>query len=58
MLGELRRLLDAVPAAKLGYVVTGASGEVGREIYGSGYSYGYGQFEDEPIAEKEQPAPA
>jgi polysaccharide biosynthesis transport protein len=39
MLGELRRLLDRSPTAKLGFVVTGAAQEDG---YGGGYGYGYG----------------
>jgi Mrp family chromosome partitioning ATPase len=38
MLRELARLLDAAPAAKLGYVVTGSQ----REAYYTGTYYGYG----------------
>jgi Mrp family chromosome partitioning ATPase/capsular polysaccharide biosynthesis protein len=41
MLGELHRLLDTMPAAKLGFVVTGAEGE---ESYGYGYG-GYYYYE-------------
>ncbi len=41
MLSELRRVLDACPAEKLGYVVTAANLEKG-EGYGYGYDYGYG----------------
>ena len=37
MLGELRRLLDTMPAAKLGFVVTGAESE-------ESYGYGYGGY--------------
>jgi succinoglycan biosynthesis transport protein ExoP len=37
MLNELRRLLDAAPAAKLGFVVTGVAAD---EAYGIGYGYG------------------
>jgi capsular exopolysaccharide synthesis family protein len=37
MLGELRQLLDAIPARKLGFVVTGAQREES-----TGYAYGYG----------------
>ena len=41
MLSEMRRLLEAAPARKLGYVVTGPiPGE--RATYGDAYSYGYG----------------
>ena len=39
MLGEVRRLLDAAPARKLGFVLTGAEGEEGYG-YGGGYYYG------------------
>jgi hypothetical protein len=39
MLRELRRLLDAIPAAKLGFIITGVPEEEG---YGLGYGYGYG----------------
>ncbi len=38
MLDEVRRLLDAVPAEKLGFVVTGGGTDDG---YGYGYGYGY-----------------
>jgi hypothetical protein len=38
MLAEVRRLLDTVPALKLGFVATGAEAEEG---YGYGYRYGY-----------------
>lgn len=44
MLGELRRTLDACPAAKLGFVVTGAEledGGYGGHAYGYGYHSGY-----------------
>jgi Mrp family chromosome partitioning ATPase len=37
ILGELERLLETMPAHKLGFVVTGAEEEEG---YGSGYGYG------------------
>jgi capsular exopolysaccharide synthesis family protein len=39
-LRELSRVLDAVPTAKLGYVVTGSRPEGG---YSGGYGYGYGK---------------
>jgi hypothetical protein len=40
LLKELRRALDASPATKLGFVVTGAESD---ETYGrGGYGYGYG----------------
>lgn len=38
MLGELHRLLDTMPANKLGFIVTGAEAE---ESYGYAYGYGY-----------------
>jgi tyrosine-protein kinase len=42
MLREFRRLLEAAPVRKLGYVVTGPiPGE--RGMYGDAYTYGYGQ---------------
>jgi Mrp family chromosome partitioning ATPase len=45
MLRELRRALDASPATKLGFVVTGAESE---QAYGLGaYGYGYGTHRDE-----------
>lgn len=40
ILKELRRVLDTVPAEKLGFVLTGATPESGYG-YGGGYSYGY-----------------
>jgi Mrp family chromosome partitioning ATPase/capsular polysaccharide biosynthesis protein len=39
MLRELSRMLESVPAAKLGYVVTGLQAEAS---YAGGYGYGYG----------------
>ena len=39
MLRELSRMLDSVPATKLGYVVTGSQREAG---YSGSYGYGYG----------------
>ena len=39
MLAELHRILDAVPAEKLGFAVTDAGAEDG---YGQAYGYGYG----------------
>ncbi len=51
MLAELRRLLEAAPATKLGFVLTGAEGEQGYGYgYGSGYGYGY-----QPRKEQQQP---
>ena len=45
MLEELRRVLDSIPAEKLGFVLTGAELEAG---YGYGYGFGYyGRREDE-----------
>jgi len=41
MLTELKHLLDAIPARKLGFVVAGAQREDGGG-YGYGYGYGYG----------------
>jgi len=38
-LDELRRVLDAAPVVKLGFVVTGMTSD---ESYGYGYGYGYG----------------
>jgi polysaccharide biosynthesis transport protein len=38
-LDELRRVLDSAPVVKLGFIVTGTSGEDG---YGYGYGYGSG----------------
>jgi succinoglycan biosynthesis transport protein ExoP len=49
MLRELRRALEASPATKLGFVVTGAEAE---ESYGrAGYGYGYGVTKDEEQVE-------
>jgi capsular exopolysaccharide synthesis family protein len=42
MLSELRQLLDAIPARKLGFVVTGAQREES-----TGYAYGYGYARSE-----------
>jgi Mrp family chromosome partitioning ATPase len=39
ILGELERLLETMPAHKLGFVVTGAEAEEGY-----GYGYGYGGY--------------
>jgi tyrosine-protein kinase len=50
ILTELRRALDASPARKLGFVVTGAGNEEGYG-YGYGSSYYYGR------AETREPAP-
>jgi len=44
-LTELRRMLDSLPATKLGYVVTGADSER-KGTYGYGYSYEYGSDAD------------
>jgi len=38
MLGELNRLLETMPANKLGFIATGAEAE---ESYGYAYGYGY-----------------
>jgi Mrp family chromosome partitioning ATPase/capsular polysaccharide biosynthesis protein len=38
-LGELARVLEAAPAPKLGYVVTGSGGQA---AYAGSYAYGYG----------------
>ncbi len=40
MLGELRRVLDAMPTPKLGFVVTGSEKGSGYDIYDA-YGYGY-----------------
>jgi non-specific protein-tyrosine kinase len=49
MLVELRRLLEAMPASKLGFVVTGAESE---EVHGYGYGgYDYLPYERQPGAE-------
>jgi tyrosine-protein kinase len=45
MLGELKRMLDTMPANKLGFVVTGAESE---ESYGYGSGYGYGAYHARP----------
>jgi hypothetical protein len=46
MLAELRRLLETMPASKLGFVVTGAESE---ELYGYGYGgYYYYAGTDKP----------
>jgi capsular exopolysaccharide synthesis family protein len=47
MLTEVRRVLEACPAEKLGFVVTAANVEKG-EGYGYGYGYGYGDGYAEP----------
>ncbi len=53
MLAELRRLLEAAPATKLGFVVTGAEGEQGYGYgYGSGYGYGYQPRKDKERLEE------
>ena len=53
MLREFRRVLDAAPVRKLGYVVTGPiPGE--RGMYGDSYSYGYGQ--DYKSGDRERPS--
>lgn len=53
MLAELRRLLEAAPATKLGFVVTGAEGEQGYGYgYGSGYGYGYRPRKDKQRLEE------
>jgi len=53
-LTELARVLETMPAAKLGYVVTGAEEEDG---YGyEGYGYGYGSYTGEPADEREHEA--
>lgn len=42
MLADLKHVLDAIPARKLGFVVTGAQREDGGGYaYGYGYGYGY-----------------
>ena len=47
MLTELERLLETMPAIKLGFVATGAEAEEG---YGAGYGYGYGYAsQHEPV---------
>ena len=49
ILTELRRVLDASPARKLGFVVTGAGGEEGYG-YGYGSSYYYSRAETREAA--------
>jgi Mrp family chromosome partitioning ATPase len=50
MLSELRRALDTSPAAKLGFVITGAEAEEGYEYRGY-YRYGvYGRREGQRVA--------
>jgi hypothetical protein len=49
MLDELRRILGNIPAAKLGFVVTGAEAE--QEYYGyryGRYRYAYGYQAERP----------
>jgi Mrp family chromosome partitioning ATPase len=46
-LQELRRVLDASPIAKLGFVATGASSD--KDAYG-GYGYGYGSSNGQSAA--------
>jgi Mrp family chromosome partitioning ATPase len=52
---EFQESLAAMPAAKLGFVLTAAEKE-GRR-YGAGYGYGYGgpQFDDPPPLERPRP---
>jgi non-specific protein-tyrosine kinase len=45
-LAELKHLLDAIPARKLGFVVTGGRGD--DVAYGYAYGYGYGHDGDRP----------
>jgi Mrp family chromosome partitioning ATPase/capsular polysaccharide biosynthesis protein len=49
MLNDLRRLLDASPAAKLGFVLTGAQDE---DSYGYGYG-GYAAYGDSSAGDRE-----
>jgi Mrp family chromosome partitioning ATPase len=44
MLTELRQLLDAIPARKLGFVLTGVKRE---DSTGYAYGYGYAQVEQD-----------
>jgi capsular exopolysaccharide synthesis family protein len=39
-LDELKRILDTAPVAKVGFVVTGTTGDDGVGTYGYGYGYG------------------
>jgi Mrp family chromosome partitioning ATPase len=49
MLTEVARLIESMPALKLGFVATGAEAEEG---YGTGYGYGYGYASrEEPVRE-------
>jgi non-specific protein-tyrosine kinase len=50
---EMRRMLDSLPATKLGYVVTGADSER-KGTYGYGYSYDFGSDGDAPIQQTAQ----
>jgi len=51
MLTEVRRLLEAAPAEKLGFIVTAADLEKGAGYgYGYGYGYYYGRRRDEAAA--------
>jgi tyrosine-protein kinase len=52
MLGELQRVLAACPAAKLGFVLTGA-----EEGAGYGYGYGYGGYGASRPAPQQPAAP-
>jgi polysaccharide biosynthesis transport protein len=52
MLGELQRVLAACPAAKLGFVLTGA-----EEGAGYGYGYGYGGYGSSRPAPQQPAAP-
>ena len=52
MLNELHRVLDACPAQKLGFVLTGANLEEGYGYGGYGY-YRYSRYRDEERAEEE-----
>jgi polysaccharide biosynthesis transport protein len=45
---ELHRVLEASPATKLGFVLTGATGTDAEGGYGYGYGYGYGQPSGKP----------
>jgi succinoglycan biosynthesis transport protein ExoP len=45
MLSELKRILDSVPATKLGFIVTAAGLEEGEYGYGYRYGYRYGRKE-------------
>jgi Mrp family chromosome partitioning ATPase/capsular polysaccharide biosynthesis protein len=59
MLGELKRQLDTAPVPKLGYVVTGSSGDAKGYGYGYGYPYGgYGYGDPEKTANERAQAAA